>query len=303
MQKYVYRAMSLLAIALFAPAGVVADEQAVPIKTVTVAPSIHMLIGRGGNVAVSSGADGVLVVDDQYGSQYEAIVTALREISDAPARFLVNTHWHDDHSGSNGSMSEAGAIIVAHDNVRRRLSTDQVVEFFKSERPASPANALPVVTFSSDITFHFNGDTINVFHLSNAHTDGDAAVHFRGANVIHTGDVFFNEMYPFIDTGSGGSITGVIAAVEKILEIADDNTQIIPGHGSLSDKRGLTEYHAMLQAIQRSIAHLIVSGATEEQAVLAHPTASFDAAWGGGFLGPDRFVRMVYDNIKRDTLR
>ncbi|MGR9092650.1 MAG: MBL fold metallo-hydrolase [Gammaproteobacteria bacterium] len=303
MPKSRSQALTLLAITLLAPLGVLADNDAVPIKTVAVASGIHMLIGRGGNVAVSSGADGVLVVDAQYATQYDAIVTAIRDISDVPTRFLINTHWHDEHSGSNASMSDAGAIIVAHDNVRTRLSTDQVIEFFRSERPASPARALPVITFTSDITFHFNDDTVRVFHVRNAHTDGDAAVVFRRANVIHTGDVFFSEMYPFIDTGSGGSLTGVIAAVEKFLVLADDDTKIIPGHGPLSDKRGLTQYHAMLQAVQRTIAQLIVSGATEEQVILAHPTASFDAAWGGGFLGPDRFVRMVYDNIKRETLR
>lgn len=303
MPKSIRRTLSLLAIAFVTPLCVAADNDAVPIKAVAVAPGIHLFIGRGGNVAISSGADGVLLIDDQYASQYDAIVTAIRDVTDAPARFLINTHWHDDHSGGNAAMSDAGAIIFAHDNVRRRLSTDQVLEFFNKERPASPANALPVVTFTSDITFHFNNDTVHVFHVGNAHTDGDAAVHFRRANVIHTGDVFFNGMYPFIDTGSGGSMIGVIAAAEKILAIADADTKIIPGHGPLSDKRGLSQYHAMLLAVQRSIAQLIVSGATEEQAVLAQPTASFDATWGGGFLNPDRFVRMVYDNIKRDTLR
>lgn len=296
------RSLIRLAIALCLVPGAAASE-AVPVTTIAVTDGIHMLSGRGGNVAISSGADGVLIVDDQYATQYEPIVTAISAITDAPARFVLNTHWHDDHSGGNAAMSDAGAIIVAHDNVRERLSTDQMIEFFKAERPAPPPHALPIVTFAHDITFHFNGDVIHVFHVDNAHTDGDAVVHFRAANVIHTGDVFFNEMYPFIDTGSGGSISGVIAAVEKILALANDGTKIIPGHGSLSDKHGLEQYLAMLRAVQRTIAHLIVSGASEEQAVLAHPTASFDASWGGGFLGPDRFVRMVYDNIKRDTLR
>lgn len=296
------RSLIWLAIAVCAASGTRASD-AVPVATIAVADGVHMLSGRGGNVAISSGADGVLIVDDQYATQYEAIMTAIRAITGAPARFLLNTHWHDDHSGSNAAMSDAGAIIVAHDNVRQRLSTDQVIEFFKAGRPAPPPKALPVVTFAHDITFHFNGETIHVFHVDNAHTDGDAVVHFRAANVIHTGDVFFNAMYPFIDTGTGGSIGGVIAAVEKILTLANDATKIIPGHGPLSDKHGLEQYLAMLRTVQRSIAHLIVSGASEEQVVHAHPTASFDATWGGGFLGPDRFVRMVYDNIKHNTLR
>lgn len=303
MLKSSCRTLSLLWVTIVTMQSAVADSAPVPIKTIAVAPGIHMLVGRGGNVAISSGADGVLVVDDQYASQYDAIVAAIREVADTPPRFVINTHWHDDHSGGNASMSDAGAIIFAHDNVRRRMSSDQIIEFFNSARPASPANALPVVTFTSDITFHFNDDTVHVFHVRKAHTDGDAAVHFRRANVIHTGDVFFNGMYPFIDTGSGGSVSGIIAAVEKILELADDNTRIVPGHGPLADKRALMQYHAMLQAVHRSVAQLIVSGASAEQVVLAHPTAAFDATWGGGFLGPDRFVRMLYDNIKRETLR
>jgi glyoxylase-like metal-dependent hydrolase (beta-lactamase superfamily II) len=299
----IFRAWTRLAIVLCTLPAAWAAGDAVPVTAIAVADGVHMLSGRGGNVAVSSGTDGVLIVDDQYASQYDAVVAAIGAITPAPARFVINTHWHDDHSGSNAAMSDAGAIIVAHDNVRQRLSSDQVIEFFRSERPAAPPNALPVITFARDMTFHFNGDTVHVFHVANAHTDGDAAVHFRTANVIHTGDVFFNELYPFIDTGSGGSISGMIAAAEQILALADEQTQIIPGHGPLGDKRALEQYVAMLRTVQRSIAHLIVSGATEEQVLLAHPTASFDATWGKGFLGPDRFVRMVYDNIKRETLR
>lgn len=302
MPSDICRSLLGLALALCVAPGAVASDGA-PVTTTSVANGIHMLSGRGGNVAVSSGADGVLIVDDQYATQYEAIVDAISAITDAPVRFLLNTHWHDDHSGGNAAMGDAGATIVAHDNVRQRLSTDQVIEFFNAERPAPPPRALPIVTFANDITFHFNGESIHVFHVHNAHTDGDAVVHFRNANVIHTGDVFFNGLYPFIDTGSGGSISGVIAATERILALANEGTKIIPGHGPLTDKQGIEKYLAMLRAVQRAVAHLIVSGASEEQAVLAHPTAGFDAKWGSGFLGPDRFVRMVYDNIKRDTLR
>ncbi len=302
MPSVLCRSLIGLTIAL-STAALASAEDAVAVEAVAVAGSVQMLSGRGGNVAVSSGVDGVLVVDDQYETQYAAIVTAIKAITAAPVRFLLNTHWHNDHSGSNAAMSDAGAIIVAHDNVRQRLSTDQVIEFFQAERLAPPPAALPIITFARDITFHFNDDVIHVFHVDNAHTDGDAVVHFRAANVIHTGDVFFNGMYPFIDTGSGGSITGVIAAVEKVLALANDATKIIPGHGPLADKHELEQYLAMLRAVQRAVAHLIVSGASEQQTVLAQPTASFDATWGGGFLGPERFVRMVYDNIKRDTLR
>jgi len=247
----------LLILITILPYGPIAvAEDAVPIETVTVAPGIYMLLGNGGNVAVSAGDDGTFVIDDQYAAQYDVIRHAVAALSADPVKFLINTHWHSDHTGSNERMSNAGAIIVAHENVRQRLSTDQVIEFFNAERPASPAAALPVVTFSKDITFHFNGDKVHIFHVLNAHTDGDAVVHFKKANVIHTGDVFFHGRYPFIDTGTDGSISGTITAVERILEITDAETRIIPGHGALTDKQGLEEYRDMLQATHKSIAQL-----------------------------------------------
>lgn len=281
---------------------VVAAQDAVPIESIAVADGITMLMGRGGNVAVSTGNNGTFVIDDQYAAQYEVIKQAIADLSADPVKFLINTHWHSDHTGGNEPMGSAGATIVAHENVRRRLSTDQVIEFFHAERPASSDIALPIVTFSRDITFHLNGDEIHVFHVLNAHTDGDAVVHFKGANVIHTGDVFFHARYPFIDVGSGGSIGGTIAAVERILAIADGDTRIIPGHGALTDKKGLEEYHKMLRVTRQAIASLIISGNSVEQAVLANPTAAFDPAWGNGFMQPEMYVRMIYDSIKRSML-
>jgi cyclase len=280
----------------------VADD-AVPIKTVSVTENIAMLMGRGGNVAVSSGADGVFVIDDQYATQYEVIKAAIAAISPDPVKFLINTHWHSDHAGGNELMSKAGAIIVAHKNVRQRLSADQLIEFFKAERPASPAAALPVVTFSADLTFHLNGDEVHVFHVSDAHTDGDAVVHFKTANVIHTGDVFFHQLYPFIDASSGGSIGGMITAAERILAVADDATQIIPGHGTLTNKQGLADFRDMLKTTYNAIATLMVAGNDVEKIVAAQPTAAFDVQWGDGFLKPEVFVRMMVDSITRSTIK
>ena len=283
--------------------GHVSAQDAVPIKTVMVADGIHMLMGRGGNVAVSTGADGTYVIEDQYASQYEVMKQAIATLSTDPFKFLVNTHWHSDHTGGNEQMGSNGAIIVAHENVRQRVSTDQVGEFFNAERPASPSVALPIVTFYRDITFHLNENDVHVFHVRNVHTDGDAVVHFKQANVVHTGDVFFHGRYPFIDTGSGGSIQGTIGAVDCILAIADAETRVIPGHGELAYRKGLEEYLVMLKGAQKAMAQLIVAGNSVEQAVLAKPTAAFDAIWGNGFLKPDVFVKTVYDSIKRSTLR
>lgn len=199
---------------------------AVAIETTEIAKGLHMLVGSGGNVAVLSGADGVLVIDDQYGYQYEEIANAISEISSNSAKFLVNTHWHSDHAGSNEQMANSGTVIVAHENTRARLSTDQVIEFFNADRPAAPPEALPVITFTDDITFHFDDEVIHVIHVINAHTDGDAIVQFKHANVIHTGDTFFHGRYPFIDAGSGGSVTGMIAAANQILALCDDDTKL-----------------------------------------------------------------------------
>ncbi|HCU90230.1 MAG TPA: MBL fold metallo-hydrolase [Gammaproteobacteria bacterium] len=283
-------------------ATISAAENVVPIKTIAVVDGIHMLMGRGGNLAVSTGVDGTFLVDDQYAPQYTGITDAIAKLSDNPVKFLINTHWHGDHTGGNEQMGKANAIIVAQENVRQRMGTDQVVEFFNSKRPASPIAALPIVTFSKDITFHLNGNEINVFHVLNAHTDGDAVIHFKQANVIHTGDIFSSEYYPFIDSGSGGSVRGTIKGVERILAISDDKTRVIPGHGKISDRKGVEEYLAMLNSVHKAVAGLIVAGNSVEQTVLAKPTAAFDAKWGGGFLKPDVFVRIVYESIKRSTL-
>lgn len=279
-----------------------ADEP-VAMITVAVTDGIHMLMGKGGNIAVSTGRDGTFIVDDQYAIQHGPLLEAVKALSDDPVKLVVNTHWHTDHTGGNARFGEAATIIIAHDNVRKRLSTDQVIEFFNSPRPAAPATALPVVTFSRDVTLHLNDDDVHIFHVRAAHTDGDAVVHFQRANVIHTGDVFFNERYPFIDSGGGGTIAGMIEAVERILALADDDTRIIPGHGSLTDKTGLTRYLEMLRAAQNAIAALIVAGNTMEQAVLAKPLASYDAKWGAGFIAPDVFIKMLYDNLRRTTLK
>jgi len=300
MRQLAFLLSAIACVALSIPA--VSAPKSVAIQTTEVANGLHMLVGSGGNVAVSSGPDGVLVIDDQYAYQYEGIAQAISEISPTKTKFLINTHWHSDHAGSNEQMAKSGAVIVAHENVRLRLSTDQVIEFFKAERPASPRAALPIITFTDDITFHFNDDVVHVIHVSHAHTDGDAIVHFQNANVIHTGDTFFHGRYPFIDSGSGGSVSGMIAAANQTLTLCNDETKIIPGHGPMADKQGLIEYRDMLKAVRQTVSDLIVAGNSAAQIVLAKPTAQFDGKWGDGFLKPDTFVKMITDSIKRATL-
>ncbi|MCH8960879.1 MAG: MBL fold metallo-hydrolase, partial [Bacteroidetes bacterium] len=211
--------------------------------------------------------------------------------------FVVNTHWHFDHTGGNENMGAAGAILVAHENVRARMSVDQFMKAFDRAVPASPPGALPVITFTDAMTFHWNGDDLHVFHVDPAHTDGDAIIHFKGANAVHMGDTYFSGMYPFIDVGSGGSIDGMIAAADEVLALADDATKIIPGHGPLSNKAELHAYRDMLATARDRIHALISEGKSQEEVVAAKPTSDLDAEWGGGFMQPDVWVGIVYASM------
>lgn len=244
---------------------------------------IHVIMGKGGNIGVSAGSDGVFMIDDQFAPATEAILGKIKSVSDQPVRFLVNTHFHRDHTGGNENLGKTGVLIFAHDNVRERLLGGD-----------APAASLPVVTFNDTTTFHMNGQTIEVFHTEAAHTDGDAMIHFRDANVIHMGDTFFNGFYPFIDAKSGGSVEGVFAAIDTVLGMADADTIIIPGHGPVGDRDDLIAYRDMLTKAQGSITPLIADGKSVEDIVAAKPTAEFDAGWGGGFLNPERFIRVMH---------
>ena len=258
---------------------------------------VYMLTGRGGNLGLCIGEDGVFLIDDQYAPMTPAIRQAVAQLTDKPVRFVLNTHWHSDHTGGNENFGELGAVIVAHDNVRVRLSSDQVMPFMGREVPASPPGALPVVTFNDTVNFHMNGNTIRAFHAAAAHTDGDAIVHFDEANVVHMGDIFWNGFYPFIDSHSGGSIRGTVAAVDTALLSVDEDTAVIPGHGPLGDRARLIAYRDMLQGIADRIQALLDAGKTLEETQAAEPTADWDAEWGGGFIKPEAFVRMVYEDL------
>ena len=206
------------------------DFSKVELRTLPVAEGVYMLMGAGGNIGLSVGKDGVLMIDDQYAPLTDKILAAIGEITDQPVRMILNTHWHGDHTGGNENLAGRGALIIAQDNVRTRMSTRYFSEFFKSEVPPSPAAALPVVTFSQSVTLHLNGQTIRAEHMPPAHTDGDSVIWFEGLNVVHMGDIFFNEWYPYIDFDAGGSVTGMIEDVDQVLSRLDDQTKVIPGH-------------------------------------------------------------------------
>jgi len=290
----------LLALALVPLAAAAQqDFSKVEITTDKLGANTYMLTGGGGNLGVSVGDDGVFIVDDQFAPLTPKITAAIAKLTNKPVRFVINTHWHFDHTGGNENFGNAGAVIVAHDNVRKRMSMEQFIEFLNMPIKPSPRAALPVVTFPSELRFHLNGEEIHAFHVAAAHTDGDAIVHFRTSNVIHLGDVFFNKLYPFIDTSSGGAIDGVIAACDKVLAMAGDNTKLIPGHGPLATKADLKAYRDMLSTVAERVRKQVREGKKLDEVVASKPTAEFDAVWGKGFLPAPKFVEMVFKNLQK----
>jgi len=287
-----------LALVLWVPWSTAAAQyDDVEVKITHITGNIHMLEGAGGKLAVCAGEDGVLLVDDQFAPLTDKIVEAIATLGQGPVRFLLNTHWHGDHTGGNENFGNAGAIIISHDNVRVRLNSKQFIEFVKRETEAQPAAALPLMTFSKQMNFHLNGEDILVLHVAESHTDGDAIVFFRHANVIHGGDTIWGGMYPFIDLSSGGSINGMIESTRTLLELADDQTRLIPGHGPPINRVELQGFLDMLVSIRDAVASSIDAGKDLAATIALKPTADYDEAWGEGFIKPDQMVEMVYKSL------
>lgn len=274
------------------------DFSKVEVKAEKVAEGLYMLTGSGGNLGLSVGKSGTYLIDDQYAPLSDKILAAIKAITPDPVRFVVNTHWHGDHTGGNENMGKAGALLVAHENVRRRMSSEQFIALFGNKIPASPEDALPVVTFTDAITFHWNGDEIRVYHVPPAHTDTDSIVHFVKADVVHTGDVFFNGSYPFIDTSSGGRIDGVIEAAERVLAGTGPATRFIPGHGKVGSRADLQAYRDMLKVVRDRVAKLKAEGKSRDEAIAAKPTADLDPKWAGAFVKGDVFTGIAFDSLK-----
>jgi cyclase len=266
----------------------------VQIKTLKITESIFMLEGDGGNIGVLAGKDGIVMIDDQFAPLSEKIKTALKVLNDKPVRFVINTHFHGDHTGGNENFGGEGAIIVAQENSRLRMTSDQFMATLNNQRKAAPYDALPKVTFTESVTLHLNGQTVQVFHVKNAHTDGDAIIYFKESNVFHAGDVFVRYGLPYIDQPHGGTIDGMISGIDQLLTLVNDSSKIIPGHGALAGKKDLLDYKNMLVTTRERILKGIKEGKTLDQIIATDPTKEFISA----FERKD-WIKAVYDSLKK----
>src|SRR6202795_1960247 len=267
---------------------------AAPIQTQKLADNVTMLSGPGGSVVVLNGPDGKFVVDTFVAPAWPKLKEALDGLGNAPLKYVIDTHWHFDHTDNNAPLHAAGATVLAHENTKKRMSATQDVPILGLHFPPSPADALPQQTFASSYKLEANGEALALQYFSPAHTDSDIYVHFEKANVIHMGDTFFNGMYPFIDPGTGGKISGMIAAADKALLLADNNSKIVPGHGALGNKADLTKSRDMLLTARDRVQKLKSEGKSAQEAAATKPLADLDATWAKGMLSSDLFIQVIY---------
>lgn len=271
------------------------DFSKVEIKATKVAGNVYMLQGAGGNIGVSVGDDGLLIVDDQFAPLADKIRAALKGLADKKLRFILNTHWHGDHTGGNVAFGPE-ATIIAHDNVRKRLATEQKSTVFNSTTPASPKEALPVITFNDSLSVHFNGEDIRAIHFPHGHTDGDSVIFFSASNVVHLGDDFFAGRFPFVDLESGGSVEGLVKNIGELISKIPADAKLIPGHGPISTLDDLKSYHRMLQQTTEIVRGKIAAGKTLDQIKTEGLPAEW-APWGTGFIKTDRWVETIYKSL------
>lgn len=271
------------------------DFSNVQIKVEKVAGNVYMLTGAGGNIGVSAGEDGIVIVDDQYAPLAPKIKEALKSISTKPLKFIINTHYHGDHTGGNATFG-AEAPVIAQDNVRKRLAAGSAA--MGEKVPPAPAAALPVVTFADRVSIHANGEEIRAVYFPMGHTDGDSIITFTKSNVVHMGDDFFNGLFPFVDLENGGSVTGMSRNVDKVLATLPADAKVIPGHGPLSDKKGLQAFADMLHGTTAAVAAAMKAGKTLDQMKSEKLLAKWDD-WGKGFVKPDFFLTIIYNEMKK----
>lgn len=275
-----------------------AQDTKVEFTNFQLSDTIYLLRGRGGNVGVSTGEDGLYIIDDQIQPITDQLLQAIQQISDKPIRFVINTHYHGDHVGGNETIGGKGAVIIAHDNIRKRMTTEQVSVFMQDTTAPYPEGALPVLTFNDRMSLHLNGESATAYYVAHGHTDGDSIIHFPASNVIHMGDMYFNGLYPYVDLDAGGAIQGMIDAADLALSLADKSTHIIPGHGPLATTQDLKVYRDFLVKARDNVQALIDQGMGLQQAIDAKPTAEWDETLGGLWITPHQFVTFIYNSLK-----
>ncbi len=286
MKRASYVTVAVVSVLLCIAAWAQRDYSRIKIKTTHVAGNIYMLEGAGGNIGVSAGPDGILIVDDQFALLAEKIRNALKELAEGPLEFLINTHFHGDHTGGNAVFGDE-AHIIAHANVRKRLQVEDASE-----------KALPVVTFDDSLSIHFNDEEIRVIHFPNSHTDGDSVIFFTGSNVVHMGDLFFSGRFPYVDLSSGGDVEGLIGHIEKLLAELPPDVKLIPGHGPLSDLDDLKTYHQTLVATTELVRDQIEAGKSLEEIKAAGLPKKW-RSWGAGFISTSRWIEIVHRSLAK----
>lgn len=293
------KSIAALLLLLFAPLLLVAQEDysKVEIKATKVNGNVYMLEGAGGNIGASVGPDGILIVDDEFAPLAEKIKAALKTLGEGKLKFILNTHWHGDHTGGNAPLGR-DAPIIAHDNVRKRLSTEQRIEFFKMTIPPSPKEALPVITFDNSLTVHFNGEEIKAIHFPHGHTDGDSVIFFSKSNVVHMGDDFFSGRFPFVDLDSGGSVQGLAKNIGEIIPKIPAGAKLIPGHGPISTIDDLKAFHRMLLETTNVVRKKLAAKKTLEQ-IKAEGLPAEWKSWGEGFIKTDQWIQLIYTDLSK----
>jgi glyoxylase-like metal-dependent hydrolase (beta-lactamase superfamily II) len=289
------KSFQTLILLFFISLNVQCQKNDVTITSKKLTEQVYVLKGQGGNIGLFIGEDAVFMIDDQFAPLTPKILAAIKEITDKPVTYLINTHWHGDHTGGNENMEKEGALIVAHENVRKRMSVDQIIR--GKTKKASPKSALPVITFSDDMMLHINNDDILITHVHNSHTDGDAIIYFTKNNVLHMGDAYFQGKFPYIDLNSGGSIDGYISGIEKAVILADVETKIIPGHGNVSSKEEMKPYLKMLKTLRQRLNDEVNNGKSLED-VLKNESITSEYTSYNGWINEERIKTAIYNSLK-----
>tara|TARA_R110002049_G_scaffold24588_17_gene87035 strand:- start:3719 stop:4597 length:879 start_codon:yes stop_codon:yes gene_type:complete len=286
--------LKLSLLILFITISSYAQQNEVKIIPIKITENIYMLKGQGGNIGLFIGEDGVFMIDDQFAPLSSKILATIKDITNKPIKYLVNSHWHGDHTGGNENFQKEGALILAHENVRKRMSLPKIVR--GKTKKALPKEALPVISFSDNIMLHINNEDVLVSHVHNAHTDGDAIIYFTSSNVIHMGDTYFQGKFPYIDLSSGGNINGVISAAEKVILLSDNETKIIPGHGNISNKKELIAFKNMLVELRTNIQSEIDNKKPLEEVVLNEALTSNYSSYSG-WINEEKIITAIYKSL------